>query len=449
MKMDSALKGRIFIGLSLLVLCSLGVRAEAYIEGLTGTSFNFTAKTDYISTSEGNSLLIWGYANGNNRAQYPGPTLIVSQGDTVTVTLTNALKVPTSLVFPGHQVTAAGGAKGILTQEAPPGGTTPVTYTFKATHPGTYTYYSGTNPDLQVEMGMFGAIIVRPTGFDLNTPAKRTAYGHPDTAFAREYLALLSEMDPRIHEQVAAGNLAQVDTTTWWPVYWFINGRTGMDTLEKPGLGTPSLPTQPYNCLPRMKPGEKILVRVVGGGRDLHPFHTHGNHVRVIARDGRLLESVPGNGPDLSVLQFTITSAPGQTVDGLYQWTGEKLGWDVFGHTGSESNICVGYIPGDPNTYFDPLTYEYCPDHGKPLPVATLNVEEFTSGPFFSGGPYLGASTPLPPGEGGFNPTSGFLYMWHSHNENEIINFNIFPGGMLTMAIVEPPNLTPDLTPTD
>jgi manganese oxidase len=438
MKRDSTLKRRFFIGLSLLLLCSLCVRAEAYIEGLTGTSFNFTAKTDYISTSEGNSLLIWGYANGNNRAQYPGPTLIVNQGDTVTVTLTNSLTVATSLVFPGHQATAAGGTKGILTQEAPPDGTTPVTYTFKATHPGTYTYYSGTNPDLQVEMGMFGALIVRPTGFDLNTPAKRTAYGHPDTAFAREYLALLSEMDPRIHEQVAAGQLAQVDTTTWWPVYWFINGRTGMDTLEKPGLGTPSLPTQPYNCLPRMKPGEKVLVRVVGGGRDLHPFHTHGNHVRVIARDGRLLESAPGNGPDLSVLQFTITSAPGQTVDGLYQWTGEKLGWDIYGAT---PHTC------DNPTGFDSTTYEYCPDHGKPLPVDTLNLQEFFGGPFFSGTPYLGSGITLPPGEGGFNPTFGFLYMWHSHNENEIINFNIFPGGMLTMAIVEPPNVT--LTPLD
>ena len=75
---------------------TLAVQAEAYIDGLTGTSFQFTAKSDYISTSDGNSILIWGFANGNNRAQYPGPTLIVNQGDTVTVTLTNALIDPTS-----------------------------------------------------------------------------------------------------------------------------------------------------------------------------------------------------------------------------------------------------------------------------------------------------------------------------------------------------------------
>ena len=143
-------------------------------------------------------------------------------------------------------------------------------------------------------MGLFGAIIVRPTGFDLNDPAKRTAYGHPDTAFAREYLAFLSEMDHRIHEQVALGRITQVDTTTFWAVYWFINGRTGPDTMDK--AFAEWMPTQPYNCAPRLHPGEKILIRIVGAGPDLHPFHTHGNHLRVIARDGRLLESAPGTG---------------------------------------------------------------------------------------------------------------------------------------------------------
>ncbi len=43
----------------------------------------------------------------------------------------------------------------------------------------------------------------------------------------------------------------------------------------------------------------------------------------------------------------------------------------------------------------------------------------------------------LPPGDGGFNPNNGYMYMWHSHNEKEICNNDIFPGGMLTMAMVE------------
>ena len=45
----------------------------------------------------------------------------------------------------------------------------------------------------------------------------------------------------------------------------------------------------------------------------------------------------------------------------------------------------------------------------------------------------------LPPGEGGLNPFGGFAYMWHSHTEKELINNNIFPGGLLTMMLVVPP----------
>jgi hypothetical protein len=225
------------------------------------------------------------------------------------------------------------------------------------------------------------------------------------------------------------GQFDQIDTTTWHPVYWFINGRTGPDTMDMAMV--PWLPSQPYNCMPRFYPGDKVLIRFIGAGRDLHPLHTHGQHVRVIARDARLLESVPGSGTaDLSTQEFTVTVAPGQTVDGLYQWTGFKLGWDIYGDRPHTCNNPTG---------FDTVTYEYCPDHGKPFPVVPPNLQNITVGFMYSGSPYLGSAGTLPPGEGGFNAFGGFSFMWHSHNENEIINYNIFPGGMLTMGMLEAP----------
>ena len=427
-----------------LILGTINVQAK--IDGITGPTFNLTARADYIYTADGGSLLIFGYANGNGMAQYPGPTLIVNQGDTVTVNLTvdpNYLTIPVSIVFPGQQgvtATAIGDPNltqdGLLTKEALPGGT--VQYTFTASQPGTYTYYSGTEPDLQIEMGLLGALIVRPAGYNPNDPATYRAYNHPDSQYIREYLFLISEMDYYTHLFVEFG--LPVDTTTFWPVYWFINGRTGPDTMDMAGV--PWLPTQPYNCMPRMHPGEKVLLRIIGGGRDLHPYHTHGNHVRVIARDGRLLESAPGAGANLSTMEFTITSAPGQTVDAVFQWTGEKMGWDIYGTVADGpqfAHTCNGLDVPSPG--FDPITNEYCPDHGKPFPVVIPNVMDLTVGPWYSGSPFLGAAGPLPPGEGGFNPTAGFYYMWHSHNENEIINFGIFPGGMLTMVVVEHPSV--------
>src|SRR6267154_358272 len=158
----------------------LTAAAQAAAPGITGPGFNLTAQPAYISQPDGAAVYSWGYGCSSapsgfapstitttpfcSTMQVPGPTLIVTEGQTVSVTLTNNLPSAagnTSILFPGFNVTASGGAAGLLTQEAAPGGT--VTYTFTAGSPGTRAYYSGTQGDLQVEMGLYGAIIVLPS----------------------------------------------------------------------------------------------------------------------------------------------------------------------------------------------------------------------------------------------------------------------------------------------
>lgn len=408
-----------------LGLALLAAPAAATIHGTEGTTFTLTAKSGSISTGDGNSVPFWGYALGDGTPQYPGPTLIVKAGERVTITLNNTLPLPVSMVFPGQEgVSAEGGGEGVLTREAPTGGA--VTYSFTAKEPGTYHYHSGTRPDLQVEMGLVGALIVRPAGY--HATDNPIAYDHADSRFDREYLFLLSEMNPAVHTLAAAGRFADIDTTGYDPVYWFVNGRTAPDTMARPFA--PWLPTQPYNALPRLHPGEKLLMRVISAGRQIHPFHHHGNHALQIAHDGRLLSSGPGAGADLSFADFTIQSVPGGTVDALFEWTGKGLGWDIYGHK-----------PSDPCLV---AQGEDCSVHGRPAPVGLPTTLEAAYGAHYSGSPYLGASGALPPGEGGMNPTGGLWFMWHSHNEKEMTNYNIFPGGMMAMAIVEPPGIVID-----
>ncbi len=185
----------------------------------------------------------------------------------------------------------------------------------------------------------------------------------------------------------------------------------------------PWMPAQPYNCLPMMHPGDKVLMRIIGGGRQSHPFHTHGNHMKVIAVDGRLLESTPGAGADLSQHRFTVASTPGQTVDTIFTWTGEGLGWDIYGHA-----------PGDP---LEPN--EYAPDHGKPIPVVLPEPLALTFGGMYSGTPFLGTFGNLPPGQGTGNTDAEYVHMWHSHTEKELTNNDVFPGGLMTMLMIMPP----------
>jgi len=433
---------------------------EAPVDSVTGEKvFLLTAKTGYISTPEGNSVFVWGYALSDTDpliqgpVQYPGPTLLVNQGDVVKVVLTNELPVPISMVFPGQssvtaaQVSAPSQAGPLALEARPlevifnnvvPAGK--VSYTFTASEPGTYLYHSGTRPDLQVDMGLFGAIVVRPALFDVATDANRRAYGHPDSWYDEEYLFLLSEIDPKIHKEVQYGGWNLVDTTTFFPTYWFINGRAAPDTMLEPYVSW--LPTQPYNCMPMMEPGDRLLMRVIDAGRDLHPFHQHGNHAQVIARDARVLDLDALAPIDLSYEVFTFQAVPGQTMDGIFTWTGEGIGWDVYGHT-----PILDPVTGLP--VIDPLTglpmlpplepWESVADHGKPFPVLLPELQDLTFGGFWSGSPFLGSLAALPPGEGGMNPLGGFVYMWHSHTEKEMVNNDIFPGGMMTMLVVAPP----------
>lgn len=457
-----------------LALCLPVGEAAARIDGVTGPAFSFTATRDYISSPEGGSWLIWGYRNVAapppfHRAQYPGPTMIVNEGDTVTVTLTNNLAEPVSIIFPGQAgVTAAGGLPGLLTREAAPRSSTTatpaqktVTYSFVAANPGTFLYYSGSHAELQVEMGLLGALIVRP----LMGP--NFAYNHADSRFDRETLFLLTEIDPGVHAKVDAGRTNAISNAARTAKYWFINGRMAPDDMQPAFVDW--LPTQPYNSMPIIHPGERLLMRVVNLGRDLHPFHFHGNHARVIAQDGRLLSSAPGSGADLSHELFTIQSVPGETDDAIFQWTGKDLGWDPYGpvvddtvctdddNDGLADNPadptmpmhchdadCVDNVNNDtgvgPGDGFDDATYEWCADHGTPIPVTLPGNQDVTFGGWYQGSPFLG-SVPLgglPPGQGGLNPTGAFVFMWHSHTEKELTNYDIFPGGMMTMLFVEP-----------
>jgi hypothetical protein len=192
---------------------------------------------------------------------------------------------------------------------------------------------------------------------------------------------------------------------------------------------------------------------MIGGGRDLHPFHLHGNHHRTIARDGRLLKG-PG-GQDTSFLAFTTGVGPGQTFDAIFTWTGENIGWDIYGHAADVDNPPLGNFPAAedidhngnrildacPDPTPEELAVEHMADHCKPMPVKMPDLKNLTFGPFWSGSPFLGSSGALPPGEGGYNPTSALFFMWHSHSEKELTSNNIFPGGMLTFGAVEHPSV--------
>jgi FtsP/CotA-like multicopper oxidase with cupredoxin domain len=508
------LQAQLFVALMVAMATMFAATAHAAAPGITGPSFDLRAEAAYITQPDGQMVYSWGYGCNTAPAGYapatitngfcstmqiPGPTLVVTQNATVTVKLTNNLPAAagnTSILFPGFQVTATSGVVGLLTNEAAPGSS--VTYTFTATTTGTHAYYSGTQGDLQVEMGLYGAIIVLPASIpaacDSGLAAKNVtaegahgetdfrlahaAYNNPHACYDREYLFQFSEMDPRIHSQAQAqvaakasctagapGCSLEVATEPYVPAYFMINGRSMPDDMD--ANYAQQYPHQPYNGNPHMHPGEQVLLRVIGQGRWQHPFHEHGNHVRILGRDGNLIVSQSDPSLLAGPLLFTTTTTPGLAMDGIFYWSGKGLNWDPYGHSPTSLDplaklTCTpdanGYNTGDPTAL---NYYEWCQDHNKPLetapfgdvakggPATLPDANILTNGAWYGGSAYLGPNaTGRAVGPTGTTPPSGtianppsseaaFAYMWHSHNEREITTNNIFPGGMMMMMLVD------------
>ena len=233
----------------MLTALLLAPAAFAAVPGITGPNFNLTARAEYLSQPDGSAIYSWGYGcNGAptgfapaamsgafcKNMQVPGPTLIVTQGQTVTIHLTNNLPNAagnTSILFPGFIVSTSCTAERlgtarfvdaaklcqadpslipsrpqrrhalILQRNAgrPADGNGTVRRDCCGTGPYTLDVQqrtsrgeSGGNAAAQAQWG--------ETDFRLAA----AAYDHPSTCYDREYIFQFSEMDPRIHREAEA-----------------------------------------------------------------------------------------------------------------------------------------------------------------------------------------------------------------------------------------------------
>lgn len=398
------------------------------------STFTLTAKDGYITQPDGNVLYMWGYSPGNGPFQHPGPVLCVKEGDTVTIVLNNSLAQDVSIVFPGQENVLANGvpsqpvfsATGELLSLAPVaaanGGS--VTYSFVATRPGTFIYESGTEPAKQIDMGLFGALVVRPAMnvYDAaGNLVEAYAYNDPDSRYnpQTEYLLLISQIDPELHMAVSQG--FQYNMNRYTPRYWNYNGRGFPDTIADNGFS--GLPSQPYGALVYIHPlddrltvddgaGNQVpnpaynpypaLIRQLNVGTMEYTHHPHGNHGRVIARDGFVLES---GGADLSSEEFAVTLSPGRTTDTLFAWV------DV--------------------DKWHPVN--------NPIPVAIPQLQDLTVGQFYSGSPYLGNLENLPVGTQSFNQCGEYYHIAHNHALHQITAWGMVLSGHITFARIDPP----------
>jgi FtsP/CotA-like multicopper oxidase with cupredoxin domain len=104
--------------------------------------------------SPAKTIEAWGF-----NKQVPGPVLEANAGDTLSIKVTNNLQEPTVIHWHGIRIPAAMDGTGLVQKPIEPGET--FEYRFVVPDAGTFWYHSHHNETVQMERGMYGALIVK------------------------------------------------------------------------------------------------------------------------------------------------------------------------------------------------------------------------------------------------------------------------------------------------
>jgi FtsP/CotA-like multicopper oxidase with cupredoxin domain len=247
--------------------------------------YTLTAQEFDKAMPDGTAVKMWGYALPGGSPSVPGPALRVPAGESLTIHLTNNLpqlinggSVPTSVIVPGQRTalapvmfTDSTGRQRVRSFAQETASTQTVTYHWTAPTPGTYLYHSGTHPQVQVQMGLYGAVIVEAG----------SSLAYPSVPISAEVTLLYSEVDPALHAVVANGTygnaaLANPVTSTlnYVPKYFLVNGEA-----YTPGVTLP---------LATGGPGSPTLLRLLNAGIDTRVPLLQGLDMKLVAEDGKL-----------------------------------------------------------------------------------------------------------------------------------------------------------------
>ena len=294
----------------------------------TTTTVNLTAQRMSLSLPDGKTAPMWGFcASASCSGQWtPGPTITVPSGNQLTITLTNKLPAPTSIVIlgqlggplgspvmmdsPAHEPktqttwptagkatvpftppTQASRVQSFGTETGP---ATVQSYTWTSLSPGTYLYETGTHPSIQAPMGLYGVIVVTKAPNTKKSPMV-AGVAYPGVTYDADATMLLSEIDLAQNTAVDALAANAVSATNphtinpwsyppainYAPTYFLLNGqpfnRSSPSSISIPGNASTG----------------NVMLRFVNAGLKTHVPSVVGLNLSLIAEDGNVLPGKP------------------------------------------------------------------------------------------------------------------------------------------------------------
>src|SRR3990170_8331213 len=221
----------------------------------------------------------------------PGPTIRVTEGDTLRLTVRNELQEATSVHWHGlHVPNDMDGVPPFTQDPIEPGES--FTYEFVAPHAGTFMYHSHLNAVEQIDRGLYGLFIIDPR-----------ASG--ETKFDREYTMMLgawmvdTAMPSAEHAMPGGGTMeGQVQSSS---------GQAGMNMSYN--YFTINGKAFPLNERWAVREGDLVRVRIANISNLAHPMHLHGADFKLVAKDGEALL------PAQQQVMNTLSVDAGETYD--------------------------------------------------------------------------------------------------------------------------------------
>ena len=128
--------------------------------------YTLTANKFQWDIAPGKTITAWGFNN-----QIPAPVLKAKVGDTMIIRVKNELEEPTIIHWHGLRIPSSMDGTGAVQEPIKPGQT--FEYRFQLPDEGTFWFHSHANETVQMERGMYGALIVEDPAEQVITDAEK------------------------------------------------------------------------------------------------------------------------------------------------------------------------------------------------------------------------------------------------------------------------------------
>lgn len=315
------------------------------------------ASDGYAKMADGTDLYTFGFVDltgvpedmvmdaSYNNGDFPAPTIIMNEGDTFYLNLTNVGMKMRPDLFDEHTVHFHGFPNASAVFDGEPMASigtkmmSTLTYFYRPVDPGTYMFHCHVEATEHMEMGMLGNLVVRPqqNGTTING-YDQFVYNDGDgrTGYDVEAILKIGDFDPVFHKNDET--FQPLPFADYEARYFMLNGRGYPDTID-PGVITNrnGHPAQKLNSLVSISKsgGQRtLLLRIINlSVQNFTSIEVPGLPMKVGGKCARLLRGPnaadgtgAGPGNDTSYYVNSALVGPGESIDLFIDVTGVPAG---------------------------------------------------------------------------------------------------------------------------